>query len=279
MEFKEIIYEKKDGIAKITINRPERLNAFTVLTLQEMAHALADAGMDRSIGVVVLTGAGDRAFCVGGDQVTRGEGGYGESSTGVFGYGDMGMLEAHGLVIYLIRNIPKPVIAAVNGYAIGGGHVLHMVCDISIAAEDARFGQAGPRVGSFDAGFGTAYMARLVGEKKAREIWYLCRQYSAAEALEMGLVNKVVPKEKLEEEVEAWCREILEKSPTALAFLKASFNADTDHIWGLNSISMKGLELFYNTEESLEGRNAFVEKRKPEFRKYWFGAPLQKRSL
>lgn len=278
MEFKEIIYEKKDGIAKITINRPERLNAFTVLTLQEMAHALADAGMDRSIGVVVLTGAGDRAFCVGGDQVTRGEGGYAESSTRVFGYGDMGMLEAHGLVIYLIRNIPKPVIAAVNGYAIGGGHVLHMVCDISIAAEHARFGQAGPRVGSFDAGFGTAYMARLVGEKKAREIWYLCRQYSAAEALQMGLVNKVVPKEKLEEEVEAWCREILEKSPTALAFLKASFNADTDHIWGLNAISMKGLELFYNTEESLEGRNAFVEKRKPAFRRYWFGIPIEKES-
>lgn len=274
VEFREIVYRKENAVARITINRPERLNAFTVRTLQEMAHALADAGTDRSVGVVVLTGAGDRAFCVGGDQVSRGEGGYEEESTGIFGYGDMGMLEAHGLVIYLIRNIPKPVIAAVNGYAIGGGHVLQMVCDLSIAAEHARFGQAGPRVGSFDAGFGTAYMARLVGEKKAREMWYLCRQYSAAEALEMGLVNKVVPKDRLEEEVQAWCNEILAKSPTALAFVKASFNAETDHIWGLNAVSMKGLELFYKTQESLEGRNAFVEKRQPDFRKYWFGAPV-----
>lgn len=269
MEFKEIIYEKKDGVAKITINRPQRLNAFTVLTLQEMAHALMDAGTDKAIGVVVLTGAGERAFCTGGDQVTREEGGYGEeATTGVFGFGNMSMLEAHSMVIYLIRNIPKPVIAAVNGYAIGGGHVLHMVCDITIAAEHARFGQAGPRVGSFDAGFGSAYMARLVGEKKAREIWYLCRQYGAQEALEMGLVNRVVPKEKLEEEVAAWCREILEKSPTSISFLKASFNADTDHIWGINFTCMKGLELYYNTPESMEGRNAFVEKRKPEFFKY-----------
>lgn len=268
MELKEIIYEKKDGIAKITINRPDRLNAFTALTLREMALALMDAGMDKSVAVVVLTGAGDRAFCTGGDQVTREAGGYKAQADETFGVGSMGLLEGHALAIYLIRNIPKPVIAQVNGYAIGGGHVLHLVCDITIAAEHAKFGQVGPKVGSFDAGFGTAYLARIVGQKKAREIWYLCRHYTAEEALEMGLVNKVVPKEKLEEEVNSWCKEILSKSPTSIAFLKASFNADTDNIWGLNSMACHGLELFYNTEESLEGRNAFLNKRTPEFSKF-----------
>lgn len=271
VDFKEIIYEKRDGRAKITINRPEKLNAFSTVTLQEMIQALFDCWTDKSIGVVVITGVGERAFCTGGDQSIRSEGGYAAGATdtvAISGVGDMGLAEAHALVMYLIRTIPKPVIAAINGYAIGGGHVLHVVCDITIAAEHARFGQAGPRVGSFDAGLGTAYLARIVGEKKAREIWYFCRQYTAQEALAMGLVNKVVPKEELEAEVDKWCDEIIAKSPTSIAALKASFNADTDHIWGIHNMAGIALQLYYGTDESLEGRNAFMEKRPPDFSKW-----------
>jgi naphthoate synthase len=261
VDFQEIIYTKREGIAKIAINRPERYNAFTVRTLHEMIQALEDAWGDKSVGVVVLTGVGQKAFCTGGDQFTRGKGGYGHE-------GGLDMIEAHSRVIFLIRNIPKPVIAAVNGYAIGGGHVLHVICDLTIASETAKFGQVGPRVGSYDAGFGTAFLARVVGEKRAREIWYLCRQYSAAEAYEMGLVNKVVHPEKLEEEVESLCKELLAKSPTALAVLKASFNADTEGLLGISNMAGYSLKLFYDTEESTEGRNAFTEKRQPNFSKF-----------
>jgi 2-ketocyclohexanecarboxyl-CoA hydrolase len=257
VSFGDILYGKKDGVAWITINRPEVRNAFRVKTVDEMIRAFRDAWADADVGVVVLTGAGDKAFCSGGDQKERSAGGYG----GGDGIG-MDVASLHGV----IRNIPKPVIAMVNGYAIGGGHVLHVLCDLSIAADTAIFGQTGPRVGSVDPGFGTAYLARIVGEKKAREIWYLCRQYSAQEALEMGLVNKVVPAAELRREVEAWCRELLEKSPTALKLAKYSFNADTDHIHGITEMGFSALELYYQTAEAQEGRNAFVEKRKPDFR-------------
>jgi len=262
MEFKEIIYEKKQGIGRITINRPQRYNAFTALTLEEMYHAFRDSWADRSIGVVVLTGAGEKAFCTGGDQRTKDSEGYdrGEAS--------FELLDAYGQLITIIRAIPKPVIAAVNGYAIGAGQVLHLVCDLTIASDNARFGQAGPKVGSFDAGFGSVFLARIVGEKKAREIWYLCRQYSAQEALDMGLVNKVVPQGELEKEVEAWGRELLQKAPTSLAFLKASFNADTDHVAGITAIARHALALYYHTEESREGVQAFLEKRPPDFSKF-----------
>lgn len=262
MEFKEIIYEKREGIGQITINRPQRYNAFTALTLEEMYQAFRDSWADRSIGVVVLTGSGDKAFCTGGDQRTKDNEGYdrGEAS--------FELLDAYGQLISIIRAIPKPVIAAVNGYAIGGGHVLHLVCDLTIASDNARFGQAGPKVGSFDAGFGSVFLARIVGEKKAREIWYLCRQYSAQEALEMGLVNRVVPQSELGKEVEAWGRELLQKAPTSLAFLKASFNADTDHAAGITAIARHGLDLYYHTEESREGVQAFLEKRPPDFSKF-----------
>jgi len=258
MEFGDIRYEKGDGIAWIIMNRPEVRNAFRAQTVSEMITAFRDAWADDDVGVVVLTGAGDKAFCSGGDQKERGTSGYGTA-------GGIGMDVAglHGV----IRNIPKPVVAMVNGYAIGGGHVLHVLCDLSIAADTAIFGQTGPRVGSVDPGFGTAYLARIVGEKKAREIWYLCRQYSAAEALAMGLVNKVVPAPDLRAEVEAWCRELLAKSPTALKLAKYSFNADTDHIHGITELGFSALELYYGTPEALEGRNAFVEKRAPDFRK------------
>jgi naphthoate synthase len=262
MEFKEIIYQKKEGIAKVIINRPERYNAFTAVTLEEMCHAFRDAWADRTIGVVVLTGYGEKAFCAGGDQKIKDSEGY-EKGEATFD-----LLDGHSQLIGIIRDIPKPVIAAVNGYAIGGGHVLHLVCDLSIASETARFGQAGPRVGSFDAGFGTIYLARAVGEKNAREIWYLCRQYSAQEALEMGLVNKVAPSDKLQEEAEAWAREILEKGPTSIAFLKASFNCDTDHVLGIQAMARHGVNLYYGTEESHEGVNAFLEKRPPDYRRF-----------
>jgi len=260
MQFQDIIYEKKDGIAKIIINRPQVRNAFRTLTVDELIAALQDAWWDNSIGVVILTGAGDKAFCAGGDQSERGVGGYAKGEAGH-------EMNAEGLH-NIIRNIPKPVIAAVNGFAIGGGHVLHVLCDISLAAATARFGQTGPRVGSFDAGYGSAYLARVVGEKKAREIWYFCRQYSAQEALEMGLVNKVVPADKLMEEAEAWARELLQKSPTALKFLKYSFNADTAHIGGISNMAMSALELYYQTDEALEGVNAFNEKRPVDFSKF-----------
>ncbi len=257
MKLDDILYEKTAGVAWITINRPHVRNAFRAQTVSEMIGAFRDAWADPDVGVVVLTGAGDKAFCSGGDQKERSDAGYGAG-------GGIGM-DVAGLHA-VIRNIPKPVIAMVNGYAIGGGHVLHVLCDLSIAADSALFGQTGPRVGSVDPGFGTAYLARIVGEKKAREIWYLCRQYSAAEALAMGLVNKVVPAKELRAEVEAWCRELLAKSPTALKLAKYSFNADTDHIHGITELGFSALELYYATPEAQEGRNAFVEKRAPDFR-------------
>jgi len=262
MEFNEIIYEKRGGIARVTINRPERYNAFTALTLEEIHTAFRDAWADKEVGVVVLTGIGDKAFCTGGDQKTKDDDGYGKGTAA------FGLLDAHGQVINIIRAIPKPVIAMVNGYAIGGGHVLQVVCDLSIASETAIFGQAGPRVGSFDAGYGTVFLARIVGEKKAREIWYLCRQYPAKEALAMGLVNKVVGPDKLEQEVDVWCREILEKAPYTLAYIKASFNADTDHVNGISVMAKHALDLYYKTAESHEGVQAFVEKRPPEFSRF-----------
>jgi 2-ketocyclohexanecarboxyl-CoA hydrolase len=257
MAYDDILYEPHDGVAWITINRPEVRNAFRAKTVDELIHAFRAAWADADVGVVVLTGAGDRAFSAGGDQRDRTAAGYGAG-------GGIGM-DMHGLH-GIIRAIPKPVIAMVNGFAIGGGHVLHVVCDLTIAAETAVFGQVGPRVGSVDPGFGTAYLARLVGEKKAREIWYLCRQYSAKEALAMGLVNAVVPAAELRAETERWCREILEKSPTALKLAKESFNADTEHIAGITALGFSALELYYGTDEAMEGRNAFLEKRPPRFR-------------
>jgi naphthoate synthase len=260
MSYQDILYETKDGIARITINRPDVLNAFRAQTLTEMYYALRDAWHDRSVGVVVLTGAGDRAFCVGGDQKARDASGYDRDAEGH----PFDVERVH----QIIRAVPKPVIAAVRGYAIGGGNVLAVLCDLTIAADTARFGQVGPRVGSFDAGFGTAYLARIVGEKRAREIWYLCRQYSGEEAVQMGLANRVVPAAELDDEVEKWCAEILEKSPTALRFLKLSFNAETDHIAGLSSMSMGSLGLYYGTDEAAEGVRAFQERRPPDFGKF-----------
>jgi len=262
MDFKEIVYEKKDGVARITINRPEKYNACTPVTVFEMTQALTDAWVDSSVGVVVLTGAGDKAFCTGGDQSIREKGGY--SGTVAALPLEVGWQQVSGL----IRTIPKPVIARVNGYAIGGGHVFHVVCDFSIASEKALFGQAGPRVGSFDPGYGTGDLVRAVGIKKAKEIWFLCRRYTAKEALEMGLVNAVVPHDKLDEEVDRWCAELLEKSPTSLKMLKYAFHAEFDGISGITNLGVGGLSMFYATEESAEGRNAFMEKRKPDFSKY-----------
>jgi naphthoate synthase len=259
-DYDDVIYETAEGIAKITINRPEVRNAFRPQTVRELQAAFAEAHEDAGVGVVVLTGAGDNAFCAGGDQKVRGDGGY---------LGDDGVPRLNVLDLQRqIRTLPKPVIAMVAGYAIGGGHVLHLVCDLTIAADNAVFGQTGPKVGSFDAGYGATLLARIVGHKKAREIWFLCRQYSAQEALEMGLVNTVVPLERLEEETVAWCREILEKSPTALRFLKAAFNADTDGLAGLQQLAGDATLLFYLTEEAKEGRNAFLEKRAPDFSKF-----------
>ncbi|MDK2820229.1 MAG: naphthoate synthase [Clostridia bacterium] len=259
-EYEDILYETYGGIAKITINRPEVRNAFRPKTVQELIDAFTCARDDADIGVIILTGAGDEAFCSGGDQKVRGHGGYvGEDKIPRLNVLDLQRL---------IRIIPKPVIAMVAGYAIGGGHVLHVVCDLTIAADNAVFGQTGPKVGSFDAGYGANYLARIVGHKKAREIWYLCRQYSAKEALEMGLVNAVVPLEKLEEETIKWCNEILEKSPTAIRFLKASFNADTDGLAGLQQLGGDATLLYYTTDEAKEGRDAFKEKRKPDFKKF-----------
>ena len=259
--YDDIIYEKSgDGIARVTINRPKVRNAFRPLTVSEMIDAFADAREDLDTGVVILTGAGTQAFCSGGDQKVRGEAGYvGEDKVPRLNVLDLQ---------HLIRYIPKPVIAAVAGYAIGGGHVLHLVCDLTIAAENARFGQTGPRVGSFDAGYGAGLLARTVGQKKAKEIWYLCRQYDAQEALAMGLVNTVVPVESLQEEAVTWAREILANSPTAIRFLKAAFNADTDGLAGIQQLAGDATRLFYMTEEGSEGKNAFLEKRKPNFSKY-----------
>lgn len=266
MEYREILYEKKDGVLRITINRPEKLNACTTRTVAELICAFVSAWVDEEVGVVVFTGAGDRAFCTGGDQSTRKEGGYAG--------GEEHFLEKLPLevgwqwVTHLIRYIPKPVIARVNGYAIGGGHVWQVVCDLSIAAEHAQFGQAGPRVGSFDPGYGTSDLVMEVGLKKAKEIWYLCRRYTAEEALKMGLVNSVVPMEKLDEEVDRFCEELLDKSPTALKMLKYAFLADLDKIPGITMLGVGGLSLYYGTEEAMEGRNAFMEKRKPNYRKF-----------
>jgi len=253
----DVSYEVDRGLAWITINRPDRLNAFTARTIDELIHCLKCAWGDKSVGVVALTGAGDKAFCVGGDQKQRQESGdYGPSEYGVF---------QDEYLQRLIRDIPKPVIAAVNGYAIGGGQVLHVVCDLSIAAEHAQFGQAGPRVGSFDAGFGTAYLARIVGMRRAREIWYLCRRYSAQQMMEWGLVNAVVPFERLHDEVRAWADEMLALSPTALKLIKHSFNADTESIAGISALAFDALGIFTGTPESHEGVDAFVSKRTPDF--------------
>ena len=256
-DYEEIIYEKSNGIAKITMNRPEKHNAFTPLTVSEMIDAFADARDDSSVGVIILTGEGDKAFCSGGDQSVRGHGGY----VGTDQIPRLNVLDLQRL----IRTIPKPVIAMVNGYAIGGGHVLHVVCDLTIASENATFGQTGPKVGSFDAGYGAGLLAEMVGQKRAREIWYLCRQYTAAEAYEMGLVNKVVPLEQLEATTVEWCDEILAKSPTALRFLKASFNAATDGLAGLQQMGVEATLLYYTSDEAKEGRDAFKEKRTPDF--------------
>lgn len=255
--YEDIRYEIDGPVVIITINRPERYNAFRGRTVDELIKAFRAAWADRQVQAVILTGAGDKAFCTGGDVKQRAESGdYGPTESGMF---EIGYLHK------LIRDIPKPVIAAVNGVAIGGGHVLHVLCDVSIASETARFGQAGPRVGSFDAGFGSAYLARVVGEKKAREIWFWCRQYSAAEAERMGLVNAVVPADRLLDEAKAWAHEVAEKSPTAIRFLKQSFNADTDHQAGLSNLAMSALDLFTASPEGLEGAAAFAEKRKPDF--------------
>ncbi|MBI5285184.1 MAG: 1,4-dihydroxy-2-naphthoyl-CoA synthase [Chloroflexi bacterium] len=262
MPFDDILYDKADGIATVTMNRPAVLNAFRAQTVDEMTDAFKDAWADRTVGVVILTGAGERAFCVGGDQSVRTEGGY----QGKRARSDIG-LDVEDLHA-VIRDLPKPVIAAINGYAIGGGHVLHFLCDLSIAAETARFGQVGPRVGSVDPGFGTAYLARVVGEKRAREIWLLCRQYTATQALAMGLVNAVVPPDQLMDEARAWAREILALSPTAIKLAKASFNADTDHIKGFSALGMSALALYYASDEAAEGRNAFAERRPPDFTRF-----------
>lgn len=258
--YDDILFQKAEGIAKITINRPQVRNAFRPETIDAMIDAFRIVREDPEIGVAILTGAGEQAFCSGGDQSVRGVGGY---------VGGDGVPRLHVLDLQKqIRYLPKPVIAMVAGYAIGGGHVLHLVCDLTIAADNARFGQTGPKVGSFDAGYGATYMARVVGHKKAREIWYLCRQYSAQEALDMGLVNTVVPLQDLETETIAWCREILDKSPVALRFLKAAFNADTDGLAGIQELAGDATMLYYMTDEAKEGKEAFLEKRKPNFRKF-----------
>ena len=259
-DYTDIIYETSGGIARVTINRPEVHNAFRPQTVDEMLDAFVRAHHDASIGVVLFTGAGTRAFCSGGDQRVRGEGGY---------VGDDGVPTLNVLPLQrYIRSMPKPVIALVNGYAIGGGHVLHVICDLTIAADTARFGQVGPRVGSFDAGLGASQLARIVGHKKAREIWYLCRQYSAQEAVDMGLANAVVPADQLEAEGVQWAREILSHSATAIRFMKMGFLADTDGIVGLQQIAGDATSLFYRTDEGKEGRNAFLEKRTPDFSQF-----------
>lgn len=259
-KYTDIKYHKFEGIAKITINRPEVRNAFRPLTVQEMMDAFQEARMDKEIGVIVLTGEGEKAFCSGGDQRVRGEAGYRDDE----GTNHLNVLDFQRM----IRTCPKPVIAMVAGYSIGGGHVLHLMCDLTIAADNAIFGQTGPKVGSFDGGFGASYMARIVGQKKAREIWFLCRQYDAKQALEMGLVNTVVPYAELEQETVKWCREILANSPIALRCLKAALNADCDGQAGLQELAGNATMLFYMSEEGQEGRNAYLEKRKPDFSKF-----------
>ncbi len=260
--YTDINFEKSnEGIAKITINRPEVRNAFRPLTVREMRAALNDAREDTKIGVIILTGEGEKAFCSGGDQRIRGSAGYEDSETGHLRLNILDFQRE-------IRTCPKPVVAMVAGYAIGGGHVLHVMCDLTIAADNAIFGQTGPKVGSFDGGYGSSYLARIVGQKKAREIWFLCRQYTAQQALEMGMVNTVVPLEKLEEETLQWSREMLQHSPMALRCLKSALNADCDGQAGLQELAGNTTMLFYMSEEGQEGRNAYLEKRKPDFNKF-----------
>ena len=261
MSYEDIRYDVADHVATITMNRPEVHNAFRGRTCEELIRAFQAAGYDRDIGAIVLTGAGERAFCSGGDQSGHEADGKYSGGRGILG---MPIDEVHSV----IRDVPKPVIAKVRGYAIGGGNVLATLCDLTVAGESAIFGQVGPRMGSVDPGFGTAYLARVIGEKKAREMWFLCRRYSAREALEMGLVNAVVPDEELDTEVAAWCAELVQRSPTAIALAKRSFNADTESIRGIGSLGMQGLALYYDTEESKEGGAALREKREPDFRKF-----------
>jgi len=259
-ELEDVRYEVEEGLAWITIDRPDRMNSFRGRTVDELVHCFKRAWASPDVGVICLTGAGDRAFSAGGDQKQRAE-------TGDYGPTESGLFEVEYLH-RLIRDVPKPVIAAVNGYAIGGGHVLHVICDLTIAADTAVFGQNGPRVGSFDAGFGSNYLARVVGEKRAREIWFLCRRYDAATAERWGLVNRVVPGAELRDEVRRWADEILALSPTALRFLKQSFNADTEHIAGLQHVAFTGLERYVDSDEAREGMLAFNEKREPDFAPY-----------
>jgi naphthoate synthase len=260
-DYEDIRYELAEGIAKVTINRPEVRNAFRPETLVEISDALERAREDTSVGVIILTGEGSLAFCSGGDQRVRGDTGY------VAGGAAVGRFHVTDLHVQM-RRLPKPVVAMVAGYAIGGGHVLHVVCDLTIAADNARFGQTGPKVGSFDGGFGAGLLANLVGPKKAKEIWFLCRQYGAQEALDMGLVNRVVPLEELEEETVAWCREMLALSPFSLRLLKASFNAAEDGLSGIQQLAHDANLLFYGSEEAQEGRDAYREKRRPDFAKF-----------
>ncbi len=260
--YTDINFEKSnEGIAKITINRPEVRNAFRPLTVREMRGALNDAREDTKIGVIILTGEGEKAFCSGGDQRIRGSAGYEDSETGHLRLNILDFQRE-------IRTCPKPVVAMVAGYAIGGGHVLHVMCDLTIAADNAIFGQTGPKVGSFDGGYGSSYLARMVGQKKAREIWYLCRQYSADEAYEMGMVNKVVPLDDLEAEGWKWAQEILDMSPLAIRLLKSAFNADLDGQAGIQELAGNATLLYYMTEQGSEGKRAYLEKRKPNFRQY-----------
>ncbi len=257
MKYEDITVNRRKGVAEIQINRPEKYNAFRAQTIEELLDAFRQAGADRSVGVIVLTGAGDKAFCTGGDQSSHSDGGYG-------GRGAIGLPVDE--LQSLIRDVPKPVIAKVNGYAIGGGNVLVTVCDLAIAADHAQFGQVGPKVGSVDPGFGTALLSRVLGEKRAREVWFLCRRYSADQALAMGWINAVVPRNELDDEVQRWCDEILALSPTAIAIAKRSFNADTEHLRAVSALGFEALALFYGSAESREGVAAFVEKRKPQFR-------------
>jgi naphthoate synthase len=264
-DFEDLLYEKTDGIAKITINRPEVRNAFRPQTLAELREAFALARDDLEVATIIFTGAGGEAFCSGGDQRIRGDDGYmGDDEVAQRGVGRLDVGDLH----VQIRRTPKPVIAMVAGYAVGGGHILHLVCDLTIAADNAQFGQTGPRVGSFDGGFGAALLARNVGVKRAKEVWFLCRLYGAEEALQMGLVNAVVPLADLERETVAWCREMAHLSPLSLRLLKASFNAAEDGITGLQQLSHDATLLFYMTEEGQEGRNAYVEGRRPDFERF-----------
>ncbi len=259
-DYSDILFEQTGRIAKITINRPEVHNAFTPRTVTELIDAFTRARDDASIGVIVLTGAGDKAFCSGGDQSVRGNGGY---------VGDDGIPRLNVLDLQrLIRVLPKPVVAMVKGWSIGGGNVLQLVCDLTIAADNAMFGQTGPKVGSFDAGYGSGYLARVVGHKKAKEVWFMCRQYSAAEALEMGWINTVVPLAQVEEETLSWCDEMLTKSPTALRLIKAAMNADTDGLAGIQQLAGDATLMYYTMDEAKEGKNAFLEKRTPDFEQF-----------